>query len=130
VSRDRQRVVVSIGTAACLLFATVASTLVGSPREAPAYALSSSVVFYLERFRVTLAASYLVLVVVVRGLIYGELPTRISREAGRRSHRPRRLLHSRARSWRRKRRARSSSPSSPRRERQRIAYGKERPDLR
>jgi hypothetical protein len=71
---------VSIGTAACLLFATVASALVGSHREAPAYALSSSVIFYLERFLATLAGSYLVLAVVVRGLTCGELPTGISRE--------------------------------------------------
>jgi hypothetical protein len=73
-------VIVSIGTAACLLFATIASALVGSHREAPAYALSSSVVFYLERFLATLAGSYVVLAVVVRGLICGELPTGISRE--------------------------------------------------
>jgi hypothetical protein len=45
VSRHHQRVVVSLGTAACLLFAAVTSAVVGSYEEAPAYALSSSVVF-------------------------------------------------------------------------------------
>lgn len=80
VSRHHQRVVVSLGTAACLLFASLSSALVGSHREAPVYALSSSVVFYLERFLATLAGSYLVLAVVVRGLIRGELPTAISRD--------------------------------------------------
>jgi hypothetical protein len=58
----------------------MASALVGAHREAPAYALSSSVVFYLERFLATFAGSYLVLAVLVRGLIGGELPTGISKE--------------------------------------------------
>ena len=80
VSRDRQHVVVSIGTTACLFFAAVASAIVGSHGEAPAYALSSSVVFYLERFVATLSGSYLVLAVAVRGLIRGELPSAISKE--------------------------------------------------
>ena len=80
MSRACRRTIVSIGTAACLLFAAVTSALVGSYREAPAYALSTSVVFYLERFLATLAGSCVVLAVVVRGLISGELPTEIPRE--------------------------------------------------
>ena len=51
--RDRDHAVISVGTAACLLFAAVASAIVDTHGEAPAYALSSSAVFYLERFLAT-----------------------------------------------------------------------------
>ena len=80
VSRQRQRALVSIGTAACLVFATVAPVVLGPAREPPAYALSSSVVFYLERALATFLLSYVLLAVVVRSAIRGELPSAISRE--------------------------------------------------
>ena len=78
--RDRHHAVISVGTAACLLFAAVASAIVDTHGEAPAYALSSSAVFYLERFLAILAGSYLVLAIAVRGLLRGELPSAISKE--------------------------------------------------
>jgi hypothetical protein len=80
VSRHHQRVFVSVGTAACLVFAALASALVGSHGEAPAYALFSSVVSISSGFLATLGGSYLVLAVVVRGVIRGELPSTISKE--------------------------------------------------
>jgi hypothetical protein len=49
-------------------------------REAPAYALSNSVVFYLERSLATLLILYVVLAIVIRSVIRGELPSVISKE--------------------------------------------------
>jgi len=80
VSRHFKRVVVSVGTGACLLFATVASALAGSHGEVPAYALYSSVVFYLERCLAVFLLTYVPLAVVVRSVIGGELPSAISKE--------------------------------------------------
>ena len=78
--RHHQRAVVSIGTAACLVFATVAPVLFEPPSEPPAYAFSSTVIFYLERSFVAFFLSYVLLAVVVRGVIGGELPSAISKE--------------------------------------------------
>jgi hypothetical protein len=58
----------------------VAPVVLGPTREPPAYALSSSVVFYLERALATFLLSYVLLAVVVRSVIRGELPSAISRE--------------------------------------------------
>jgi len=58
----------------------VASTFTGSPSEAPAYALSSGVVFYLERFFATFILSYALLAIMVRSLMHGELPAAITKE--------------------------------------------------
>ena len=80
VSRRRQRALVSIGTAACLVFAAVAPALLAPQREPPGYALSNSVVFYLEQCLATFLISYVVLAIVVRSVIGGELPSAISKE--------------------------------------------------
>jgi hypothetical protein len=80
VSRRRQRVLISLGTTVCLAFAAAAPILIGPQREPPAYALSSSVVFYLERFLATFLLSYVLLAIVVRSAIRGELPSAISKE--------------------------------------------------
>jgi hypothetical protein len=80
VSRSRQRVVVSVGTTICLAFAAFAPALLDYRREAPAYALSSSVVLYLERSISTFLISYFFLAVLVRSVLGGELPSAISKE--------------------------------------------------
>lgn len=79
VPQQRQRVLVSIGTTICLVFAALAPALLERGREPPAYALSSSVVFYLERLLATFLISYVVLVIVARSAIRGELPATISK---------------------------------------------------
>jgi hypothetical protein len=58
----------------------VASALLAPQREPPGYALSSSVVFYLEQWLATFLISYVVLAIVVRSVIGGELPSAISKE--------------------------------------------------
>jgi hypothetical protein len=80
VSLHHQRVVVSAGTTICLVFAAVAPALLDHRREPPAYALSSSVVFYLERSLATFFLSYVLLAIVIRSVIGGELPSAISKE--------------------------------------------------
>ena len=80
MSPRRQRAAVSIGTAACLFVATVAPVLLEPSREPPAYAFSSSVVFYFERSLATFLLAYILLAVVIRSLIGGELPSRISKD--------------------------------------------------
>jgi hypothetical protein len=79
VSERGQRVLVSVGTTVCGVFAVVAPGL-ESGREAPSYALSNSVVFYLERSLATLLILYVVLAIVIRSVIRGELPSVISKE--------------------------------------------------
>jgi hypothetical protein len=80
VSRHHQRAVVSVGTTICLVLAAVTPALLDYRREAPAYALSSSVVLYLERSSATFLLSYFFLAVLVRSVIGGELPSVISKE--------------------------------------------------
>ena len=64
----------------CLAFSTAAPALLESQPPPPAYALSSSVVFYLERSLATFLLSYVLLAIVIRSVIGGELPSAISRE--------------------------------------------------
>ena len=80
VSKRAQRALVSIGTTVCGVFAAVAPALEPRP-EAPSYALSNSVVFYLERSLATLLILYVGLAIVIRSGIRGELPSVISKEA-------------------------------------------------
>jgi hypothetical protein len=80
VLRDRQRIVVSAGTALCLLLAVAAPLVLRSPREPPAYALYSGIVFYLEQFFAVFVMSYAILAVTARTLIHGELPSAITKE--------------------------------------------------
>jgi hypothetical protein len=80
MSQRHHRVLVSVGTTICLVFAAVAPALLEPQREPPGYALSSSVVFYLERSLATFLISYVVLAIVVRSVIGGELPSAISKE--------------------------------------------------
>ena len=63
----------------CGAFAAVAPALEPRP-EAPSYALSNTVVFYLERSLATLLILYVGLAIVIRSVIRGELPSVISRE--------------------------------------------------
>ena len=79
VSERGQRVLVAVGTTVCGVFAAVAPAL-EARREAPSYALSNSVVFYLERSLATLLILYVVLAIVIRSVIRGELPSVISKE--------------------------------------------------
>jgi uncharacterized protein YlxW (UPF0749 family) len=79
VSKRSQRVLVSVGATICGVFAAGAPGL-ESQREAPSYALSNSVVFYLERSLATLLILYVVLAIVIRSVIRGELPSVISKE--------------------------------------------------
>lgn len=69
-----------MGTTICLVFAAVAPALLDYRRQAPAYALSSSVVLYLERSISTFLVSYFFLAVLVRSVIGGELPSAISKQ--------------------------------------------------
>jgi hypothetical protein len=81
VAQRQHRVLVSIGTTICLVFAATAPALLEAQRAAPpAYALSSSVVFYLERFLATFLITYVVLAIAIRSVLRGELPSAISRE--------------------------------------------------
>lgn len=80
VPLERQRIIVSTGTALCLLLAAAAPFVLRSHREPPSYALYSSVVFSLERFFATFVMLYAVLAVTVRTLIHGELPSAITKE--------------------------------------------------
>jgi hypothetical protein len=80
VSQRHRRALVSIGSTICLVFAALAPALLDGQREPPAYALSSSVVFYLERSLATFLISYIVLSIVVRSVILSELPSAISKE--------------------------------------------------
>jgi hypothetical protein len=73
-------VLVSLGTTSCLVFSAVAPVLLDPQQKPPGYALSSSVVFYLERCLATFLISYVVLAIVVRSVIGGELPSAISKE--------------------------------------------------
>lgn len=57
VSQRHHRVVVSVGTTVCLVFATVAPALLEPQREPPGYALSNSVVFFLEQCLATFLIS-------------------------------------------------------------------------
>jgi hypothetical protein len=79
VSKRGQRAFVSIGATICAVVAAVAPAF-ESRRETPSYALSNSLVLYLERSLATLLILYVVLAIVIRSVIRGELPSVISKE--------------------------------------------------
>jgi outer membrane murein-binding lipoprotein Lpp len=76
VHRRKGSWVVRIGTAACFVFSFIAAGLV----SVPDIKLGSGFVYYLERFGIFLAGSFVVFTIFVWGVVRGRVPSEISRD--------------------------------------------------